>query len=160
MSMSIYEGLISDLKIKLNNDKNKFNNIFRLINNNNNYDMTIHKLVENILIERERIADDMNKKLNDLLWLNNALIQFGEQPQPSKTKAKNLLKRKVFINIYDFNEERYNKRTTKKLLKEDLFENEDRLFPLSIAKQLIHLKSFLIDINLKKNREKKSRIYK
>jgi hypothetical protein len=159
MSLSIYEGLISDLKIKLNNDKNKFNNIFKLINNEI-YDMTIHKLIENIMIERERIANDMNNKLNDLLWLNNTLIQFGEQPQPSKTKAKKLLKRKVFINIYDLKEERYNKRTTKELLKEDLFENEDRLFPLFIAKQFIHLKCFLIDINLKKNREKKSRIHK
>jgi hypothetical protein len=144
--MSIYEGLISDLKIKLNNDKNKFNNIFRLINNNNNYDMTIHKLVENILIERERIANDMNNKLNDLLWLNNALIQFGEQPQPSKTKAKKLLKTKVFINIHDLNEGRYDKRTTKELLRKDLKENPDRKVSLSIPKRMIHLKNFLIHV--------------
>jgi hypothetical protein len=145
MSLSIYEGLISDLKIKLNNDKNKFNNIFKIINNQN-YDITIHKLVENILIERERIANDMNNKLNDLLWLNNALIQFGEQPQPSKTKAKKLLKRKVFINIYDLNEGRYDKRTTKELLKKDLKENPERRFPLFVAKKFIHLKSFLIHV--------------
>jgi bacterioferritin (cytochrome b1) len=144
MSLSIYEVLISDLKIKLNNDKNKFNNIFRLINNN--YDITIHKLIENIIIERERIANDMNNKLNDLLWLNNTLIQFGEQPQPSKTKAKKLLKRKVFINIYDLSEGRYDKRTTKELLKKDLKENSYRRISLSIPKRMIHLKNFLIHV--------------
>jgi len=145
MPLSIYECLISDLKIKLNNDKNKFNNIFKLINNGN-YDITIHKLIENIMIERERIANDMNNNLNNLLWLNNTLIQFGEQPQPSKTKAKKLLKKKVFINIYDLYYGRYDKRTTNELLKKDLKENRYRRVPLSIPKRMIHLKSFLIHV--------------
>ena len=103
---SAYESLISDLKIKLKNKNIKFQMLFKLINNQN-YDKiieiiddkTIHTLVENIVTERERIGNNMENKLNDLLWLNKQLIQYGEEPQVSKTKAQKLLKKK---SIYKY----------------------------------------------------------
>lgn len=152
---SAYESLISDLKIKLKNKNIKFQMLFKLINNQN-YDKiieiiddkTIHTLVENIVTERERIGDNMENKLNDLLWLNKQLIQYGEEPQVSKTKALKLLKKKVFINIYDSEAEKYERRTTKQLLKRELREKAERRFPLWIAKKRITLRSFLININM------------
>ena len=104
---SVYEELICKLKNKLKN-KNKFNYLFKLINNQKYneiieiiHDETICILIENIVIERERIGNNMENKLNNLLWLNDILIIFGEEPQLTKTKALNLLKSKVFINIYN-----------------------------------------------------------
>ena len=150
---SAYESLISDLKIKLKNKNIKFQMLFKLINNQN-YDKiieiiddkTIHTLVENIVTERERIGNNMENKLNDLLWLNKQLIQYGEEPQVSKTKALKLLKKKVFINIYDSEAEKYERRTTKQLLKKELREKAERRFPLWIAKKHITLRSFLISM--------------
>lgn len=140
---SIYEGLICDLKIKLKNKnkKIKFKDLFSLIN-----DEPIQTLIENIVAERKRIGNNMENKLNNLLWLNDRLIQFGEEPQSSKTKALKLLKTKVFINIYDLEAENYEKRTTKKKLKIELKENPDRRFPLDNAKENITLRSFLIKL--------------
>jgi hypothetical protein len=104
--------------------------LFSLINNQKYdeiieiiHDETIQTLIENIVDEREKIGNNMEKKLNDLLWLNDRLIQFGEEPQTSKTKALNLLKTKVFINIYDLDAEKYESRTTNKLLIKELKKN-------------------------------------
>ena len=88
----------------------------------------------------------MEKKLNNLLWLNDRLKQFGEKPQSSKTKALNLLKTKVFINIYDLEAEKYERRTTKQKIKEELRENPDRRFPLRNAKENITLRCFLMKL--------------
>jgi hypothetical protein len=150
---SVYERLISDLKIKLKNKNIKFNDIFSLINNQKYdkiieiiYDETIQKLIENIIDEREKIGNDMETKLNNLIWVNERLIQFGEKPQTSKTKALKLLKTKVFINIYDLEAENYEKRTTKQLLKKVLRKKHDRRFPLCSAKKNDTLKCFLIKL--------------
>jgi hypothetical protein len=150
---SVYEELICNLKIKLKNKNIKIKDLFSLINNEKYdeiieiiHDETIHTLIENIVVERERIGNNIENKLNNLLWLNDRLIQFGEEPQLSKTKALNLLKKKVFINIYDLEAEKYEKRTTKKLLKRDLKKNPDRRYPLRLAKNNITLKCFLIKI--------------
>ena len=88
----------------------------------------------------------MENKLNNLLWLNDVLIQFAEKPQSSKTKALNLLKTKVFINIYDLEAEKNERRTTKKKIKEELRVNPDRRFPLHIAKENITLSCFLMKL--------------
>ena len=133
---SIYEGLICDLKIKLQNKNIKFKVLFRLINNQNydkireilKDDKTSQTLIDNIVSERETIGNNMENKLNNLLWLNDRLIQFGEEPQPSKTKAQKLLKTKVFINIYDLEAEKYERRTTKELLRKELRKKPDRRF--------------------------------
>ena len=150
---SIYEGLICDLKIKLKNKNIKFKDLFSLINNQR-YDEiieiiddeTIQRLIENIVTEREKIGNNMENKLNNLLWLNDRLIQFGEEPQSSKTKALNLLKTKVFINIYDLEEEKNEKRTTIQLLKKELRKKYDRRFPLCNAKENKTLRCFLIKL--------------
>ena len=142
---SIYENLICDLKIKLKNkNKNKkikCKDLFSLIN-----DETIQTLIVNIVAERKRIGNNMENKLNNLLWLNDLLIKFGEKPQSSKTKALKLLKTKVFINIYDLEAEKYEKRTTKQKLEKELREKCDRRFPLGDAKEYITLRSFLIKV--------------
>jgi hypothetical protein len=150
---SIYEGLIYELKNKLKNKNIKFNKIFSLINNQKYNeiikiirDETIQTLIENIVSERERIGNNMENKLNNLLWLNERLIQFGEEPQSSKKKALNLLKTKCIINIYDLEEEKYERRTTKELLKKELRKKRDRRFPLCNAKENKTLKCFLIKL--------------
>jgi hypothetical protein len=150
---SVYEGLICDLKIKLKNKNIKFNKIFSLINNQK-YDEiieiiddeTIKPLIENIVTERETIGNNIENKLNNLLWLNDRLIQFGEEPQSTKTKALHLLKTKVFINIYDLDTEKYERRTTIQLLKKELRKKRDRRFPLCSAKENKTLRCFLIKI--------------
>jgi len=148
---SVYESLICDLKNKLKNKNINYKNIFRLINNEEYGeiieiidDETIQSLIDNIISEREQIGNNMEKKLNDVLWLNDRLIQFGEEPQSSKTKALKLLKKKVFINIYHLEAEKYEKRTTKQHLIKDIQKNPERCFPLLIAKKNITLKCFLI----------------
>jgi len=148
---SVYESLICELKIKLKNKNIKFNKIFSLINNEKYAeiieiidDETIQTLIEKIVAERERIGNNMENKLNNLLWLNERLFQFDEEQQSSKTKALNLLKTKVFINIYDLETDKYETRTTKQLLKKELRKNADKRFPLRIAKENKTLRCFLI----------------
>jgi hypothetical protein len=159
---SVYESLICDLKNKLKNKNINYENIFRLINNKKYGeiikiidDETIQSLIDNIISEREQIGNNMEKKLNDVLWLNERLIQFGEEPQSSKTKALKLLKKKVFINIYHLEAEKYEKRTTKQHLIEDIQKNPERCFPLLIAKENITLKCFLIKYRKKSKRSLK-----
>ena len=163
--MTVYESLISDLKNKLINKKIKYSNVFSLIRNKNydniieiTDDKTIPSLIYNIVCEIETIGNNMEKKLNDLLWLNDRLIQFGEEPQSSKTKALNLLKTKVFINIYDLEAEKYEKRTNIQDLIKDLRKNPERCFPLWIAKENITLRYFLTEIYKSKRRLKLKKV--
>ena len=149
---SIYESLICDLKIKLKNKNIKFNKLFNLINNQKYdeikkiiHDETIQILIKNIVSERKTIGNNMEKKLNNFLWLNELLILFNEEPQLSKTKALMLLKTKVFINIYDLEAEKY-ETTTKMLLRNELRKKPERRFPLFCAKENETVKCFLIKI--------------
>lgn len=150
---SLYEVLISDLRIKLKNNNIEFKQFFSLINNEEYEEINkiindeiILTLIENIVIERERIGNNMEKKLNNLFWLNERLLQFGEEQQVSIKKARKILKTKVFINIYDLETEKYEKRTTNQLLKKELKKHMERRFPLFIAKKYIILKCFLIKL--------------
>jgi hypothetical protein len=153
MTTSVYESLVCDLKIKLKNENIKFNEFFSLINNQR-YDEiieiidddTIRTLIANIVAEREAIGNNMENKLNNLFWLNDRLIQFGEEPQSSKTKALHLLKTKVFINIYDLEAEKYENRTTKQLLRKELRKKRETRFPLCNAKENKTLRCFLIKL--------------
>ena len=147
---TIYEGLINELKLQLSLKKIGFIKIVELINNQK-YDEileiiddeNIQTLIDAIVTEREKIGNNLEQKLNDLIWLNERLIQFGEEIQPSKTKAIKLLKKKVFINIYDLEAEKYEKRTTKELLIKDLRKHPWRIYPLHSAKENETLKCFL-----------------
>ena len=157
---TVYENLINDLKIKLKNKNIKFRDIFNLLNNekydeiinlfnekndeiiNSANDDTISILIQNIVLERQIIGDSVETKLNNLLWLNDRLIQFNEEPQTTITKAQKLLKKNVVINIYDLEAEKY-ERTTIQLLKKELRKKPERRYPLCIAKENITLGCFL-----------------
>lgn len=151
---TIYEELICKLKNNLINKNIKFNKLFKLINNQKydeiikiiDDDKTICTLIENIEIERERIGNNMENKLNNLLWLNEILIKFNEKPQPTKTKALKLIKSTIFINIYDLEVGKYECKTTKQSLKKELKNKPERRFPLNNAKNNITLKCFLIKL--------------
>lgn len=147
---SVYEDLIDELKAKLKKKNIDFVTMVNLINSQA-YDKiielvpdeTIFTLITKIITERERIGNAMEKNLNDLLWLNEMLIIFSEQPQPSKTQALKVLKTKVFINIYDFEAKKYERRTTKQKLKAQLIKHPEKRYLLQDAKKLITLKNLL-----------------
>jgi hypothetical protein len=138
---STYYDLIDELKVKLKSKHIPFNPIMNLINSQEYED--IHVLIAKIVEERDHIGETIEKNLNDLLWLNKILVLFGEEPQPSKTKARRLLKAKVFINIYDLVAEKYEMRTTRSKLTEQLRNYPEKRFPLEIAKKYKALKCFL-----------------
>ena len=138
---SPYYDLIDELKVKLKSKHIPFNVIMNLINSQEYED--IHVLIAKIVEERDHIGKTMEKNLNDLLWLNKILVLFGEEPQPSIRKARRLLKAKVFINIYDLVAEKYEMRTTRSKLTEQLRDYPERRFPLQIAKKYKALKCFL-----------------
>ena len=153
---SVYYDLIDELRSKLKKKNIDFVTMVNLINSQA-YDKiielvrdeTIFTLIENIITERERIGNAMEKNLNDLLWLNEKLVIFGEEPQPSITKARRLLKAKVFINIYDLIAEKYEMRTTRQKLIEQLRKHPEKRFPLQHAKEYITLKCFLVNAYIK-----------
>ena len=92
------------------------------------------ELIEKIVNEIEENSKKLHEIFVSLIYLNELLIIFGEEPQVSKKKAKKILKTKVFINIFDLLEGKYEKRTTKKLLIQDMIDNPERIFPLKFAK--------------------------
>lgn len=143
---STYYDLIDELKVKLKSKHIKFNPIMNLINSEDYED--VHNLIVKIVEEREHICETMEKNLNDLLWLNKILVLFGEEQQPSITKARRLLKAKVVINIYDLIAEKYEKRTTSQKLAEELRKYPERRFPLQQAKKYKVLKNFLLRVFL------------
>ena len=148
-----YEYLVNELKTELKIrgfGKKRVKNFFGFINRQE-YDRLrdiideyiINNLINNIVNEQEIIASNIANILNSLDLLNDLLIIFDEEPQPSLTKARKLFKNKVFINIYDLAEGRYDMRTTKRLLIRDMRTNPDRCFPLGVAKRYPVLKCFL-----------------
>ena len=139
--VSVYYDFIDELREKLKNKHINFNAIINLINSQE-YE-AIHVLIAKIVAQRENICKNMEKNLNDLVWLNEKLVLFGEEPQPSITKARRLFKAKVFINIYDLAAEKYEMRTTKQKLIEQLRNYPEKRFPLCLAKKHKLLTSFL-----------------
>ena len=96
------------------------------------------------------MATKLSLTLLNLKGLNELLIIFKEEPQPSKTKSKKLLKEMVVINIFDLVAEKYEKRTTYEKLKEDIENNPGRAFPLWFAKTFKGLQFFLQHIDKNK----------
>ena len=100
---TVYEDLVCEVENKLKNKLLTSDNLFYLINNEKDeflQDETIRPLIDKIVAEREKIGRNMERKLNNLPWLNETLIKFGKEPQLSKRKALKLLKT-ISINIYD-----------------------------------------------------------
>lgn len=148
-----YEDLINELRDELRIRRIGYRRIVLLINRQEYEaimaivnDPVINHLIDEIVNEREKIGNDVANTLNTLELLNDLLIIFNEEPQPSLTKARKLFKKKVFINIYDLAAKRYHGRyKTKQLLLSDLRNRglPNLRFPLYIAKRHPVLKCFL-----------------
>ena len=143
--MSRYYELIASLKNKCRKKRVNYKNIIKTLNRYE-YDEIIHMIeiindksicdiIEDIIEERIVIANNIADIYNSLPLINHYLEIFNKKPQPSLTKARKLFKTKIFINIYDFHYQQYNKRTTKNLLKNNLRQNHKRIFPLILAKE-------------------------
>lgn len=147
--MSRYDELIASLKNECRKKRVSYEDIIKKLNrfeyNEIINDKSIGDIIQDIIAEREDIARIARDIYNNLTFLNELLEIFGEEPQPSLTKARKLFKTKIFINIYDLCDGRYNKRTTKELLRKDLRQNPERRFPLKLAKGT-RFKCFLIGI--------------
>lgn len=153
MTTTRYEYLVNELKSELiiqGFGKKRQKKIFGLINRQEYdelrdiiNDYMINNLIDEIGNEREIIASNIANILNSLDLLNGLLIIFNEEPQSSLTKARKLFKKKVFINIYDLAEGRYDMRVTRRFLISDMRTNPDRCFPLKVAKRYPVLKCFL-----------------
>jgi len=103
-------------------------------------------------IENERVAEVMNRRLNDLTWLNDMLVIFNLPIQPSITRARYILKIRVFIGIYDLEAGRYdNYYPTRDELRKYLQADKRRIFPKKIAKKHPTLKLFLQNFNTVKS---------
>jgi type I site-specific restriction-modification system R (restriction) subunit len=147
--MSRYDELIASLKNECRKKRVSYRDIIKKLNRFE-YDEIINDerigdIIQDIIAEREDIARIARDIYNKLTFLNELLEIFGEEPQTSLTKARKLFKTKIFINIYDLCDGRYNKRTTKELLRKDLRQNPERRFPLKLAKGT-RFKCFLIGI--------------
>ena len=144
---TVYETLVKELKNKLKNKLITPDMLFGLINDEDYefiHDESTRTLIEKIVTERDLIGINMKRKLNNLIWLNETLVKFGEEPQPSKKQALKVLKT-IYINIYDLESGQYEKKTTRELLRKDL-KKKHRRFPLYNAKENLMLKCFLIKI--------------
>ena len=107
----------------------KYNLICRVKNNPSYFE--ICDIIHNIKEERKQIAK--RSTLYDLPTLNDSLIKLGEELCPSITQARKKLKT-IYINIYDYDAGKYDKRTDLISLRLDLNKNEDRHYPLYDAK--------------------------
>jgi hypothetical protein len=142
---STYDELIASLKNQCRNKRVKYKKIIRTLNRYE-YDEIIHMIeiindesigdiIEDIIAEREEIANIIANIYHNLSLMNHYLEIFNEEPQTSLTKARKLFKTKIFINIYDFNYGMYGERTTKKLLRECFKKYPETMFPLKLAKE-------------------------
>jgi hypothetical protein len=116
---------------------------FKLINNEGPIeDKEIQILSDIVISERKLLLSNFESELDNLSLLNNRLIQFTREPQPSITKARKELS-KIYINIYDLIACRVDKETNYPSLRKDLNKNLDRIFPLKLAKKYVNIACFL-----------------
>ena len=149
-SRTRYEYLIDELKIELGIRGGDFLSILRRINREEYEDIgdisddkVICYLIEGIVNERVIIGDNVANLLNNLVLLNDLLLIFNLEQQSSLVRARNELK-KVFINIYDLEAGRYDRRKASiQDVADDIRSNPERLFPLDIARSDSVLKCFL-----------------
>lgn len=146
-----YEYLIDELKIELGIRGGDFNSILRIINREEyeeigdiSDDKVICYLIEGIVNERVIIGNNVANLLNNRVLLNDLLIKFNLKQQSTLVKARNELKRNVFINIYDLEAGRYDRRVVSiQDITDDILSNPERLFPLDVARSDSVLKCFL-----------------
>ena len=151
LQLSSYDYYIKELKIELQIRGITFNNILRLLNNQDFDgireivdDDIINYLIDRIVCERDIVGRIVSNILETLELLNNVLIIFDLEPQTSLNKARKLLKKKVFINIFDLAAGRYDRRRrTIGGLKRYLRNNPHKRYPLQLAKDDKVLECFL-----------------
>jgi hypothetical protein len=101
---STYDELIASLKNQCRNKRVKYKKIIRTLNIYE-YDKIIHMIeiindksigdiIEDIIEEREEIANIIANMYHNLSLMNHYLEIFNEEPQTSLTKARKLLKQK------------------------------------------------------------------
>ena len=154
LQLSSYDYYIKELKIELQIRGITFNNILRLLNNQDFDgireivdDDIINYLIDRIVCERDIVGSIVSNILETLELLNNVLIIFDLEPQTSLNKARKLLKKKVFINIFDLAAGRYDRRrNTIRGLKRYLRNNPHKRYPLQLAKENKVLECFLCKI--------------
>ena len=154
LQLSSYDYYIKELKIELQIRGITFNNILRLLNNQDFDgireivdDDIINYLIDRIVCERDIVGRIVSNILETLELLNNVLIIFDLEPQTSLNKARKLLKKKVFINIFDLAAGRYDRRRkTIGGLKRYLRNNPHKRYPLQLAKENKVLECFLCKI--------------
>jgi hypothetical protein len=151
LQISSYDYYIKELQFELQNRGINFNNILRLINNQDfdeikvivNDDIITY-LIDRIVLERDIVGRVVSNILRTLELLNDVLIIFDLEPQTSLNKARKLLKTKVFINIFDLAAGRYDRRRrTIGGLKRYLRNNPHKRYPLQLAKEDKVLQCFL-----------------
>jgi hypothetical protein len=151
LQLSSYDYYIKEFKNELQIKRIDFNNILRLINNQDfegiraiiNDDIIIY-LIDRIVYERDIVGRVVSNILKTLELLNDVLIIFNLEPQTSLKKARQLLKKKVFINIFDLAAGRYDRRMrTIGGLKIYLRNNPHKRYPLQLAKENKVLECFL-----------------
>jgi hypothetical protein len=151
LQLSSYDYYIKELKNELQIKGIDFNNILRLINNQDfdgiraiiNDDIITY-LIDRIVCERDIVGRVVSNILKTLELLNDVLIIFDLEPQTSLNKARKLLKKKVYINIFDLAAGRYDRRMkTIGGLKRYLRNNPHKRYPLQLAKEDNVLACFL-----------------
>lgn len=107
-----------------------------------------YEKIHEIPFTRETVSFDqlasLENNLNNLEWINNILISTGNNSENTLKDACRSLKSKVFINIFDLIEGRYNRIfKTREELKKDIMIT-GRRFPINKAKNFPLLKFFLV----------------
>jgi hypothetical protein len=107
----------------------------------------IVEIQERIDKECERIAESMEANLDNLEWLNKVLEKTGNQMRDTLEEARETLKTKVFINIYDLEAGHYERafRNHREFVNDMLIKR--RFYDLRKAKDSPLLKLFLKKIN-------------
>jgi hypothetical protein len=134
---SDYSTLVDELKIKVKNIIN-FKKCMKLINSGD-YNTIIEKTNNDYeigcIIQQLKFEKKVQSTKYDLSELNRILKIFGEKEQDTIPKAINVYKNKIFINIYDLLDERYDMRKKSKAdLVIELQNNPDKRFPLKSLK--------------------------
>jgi hypothetical protein len=102
------------------------------------------QLYQLIYTSRCQTSDKDKRRMDDLLWTNDALSKLGFKPCQTKTAALRAFKKHVHISIYDLLSDRYDKAYSSRREMFNDFQLYPALkYPLSLAKQDPSLRMFL-----------------
>ena len=102
------------------------------------------QLYQLIYMTRCQTSDKDKKRLDDLLWMNDALTKLGYKPCQTQTAALRGFHKHVHISIYDLLSERYDKAySSRREMLKDFRKYPALKYPLILAKQDPSLRMFL-----------------